>query len=157
MNDDLAGFLNARLDEDEAAASAATTGPWEWETPDRIGEWTDHGPNLMSKTATWRSPEGRGPNPSMVLGAWGYDAWGVSIDDEDAAHIARHDPARVLREVAAKRTIIEWWQRGDPQPGDPAPSPTYEGWRKSLPGYQLLRQLAAVYSDHPDYRQEWTP
>lgn len=66
-------------------------------------------------------------------------------------------PKRVLREVAAKRAILAWWQRGDPDPEGPAPSLTYENYRRSLPGYQLLLHLAAVYSDHPDYREEWKP
>ena len=63
-------------------------------------------------------------------------------------------PERIAREVEAKRAIIAWWQLSD---RSPAPSPTYENWRKSLPGYQLLLHIAAIYSDDPDYRQEWKP
>lgn len=62
-----------------------------------------------------------------------------------------HDPARVLREVAAKRAImaehlrvggscrmcIEW-------PPEPWPCRT-------------VRLLAATWSDHPDYRAGWAP
>jgi len=81
--------------------------------------------------------------------------------EEDMAGAAARDPdcdcgypARVLREVAAKRAILKWWRRGD---RDPAPSPTYEEWRRSLPGYQLLLHIAAIWSDHPGYRAEWGP
>jgi len=52
--------------------------------------------------------------------------------------------ARVLAECAAKRAIIQWWING-------------------VIGYvevdgeltNPLLPLAAVYKDHPDYREEW--
>lgn len=63
----------------------------------------------------------------------------------DCATQARFTPARVLAECAAKREIIRWWVDG-------------------LIGYvrvddeltNPLLPLAAVYKDHPDYRQEWS-
>lgn len=60
---------------------------------------------------------------------------------------------RVLRECAAKRAIIQEWQ--------PAP---VGGWGVHADGVDVgnweatdnaVRHLAAVYSDHPDYQQEW--
>jgi hypothetical protein len=51
-------------------------------------------------------------------------------------HIARHDPARVLADVEAKRRIVEW----------DAEQPVDRG---------VLNILASVYADHPDYREEW--
>lgn len=51
-----------------------------------------------------------------------------------ADHIARHDPAHVLREVAAKRRVLDAWEDID-----------YD-----VPDY-VIDALAAVYSDHPDY------
>jgi hypothetical protein len=51
-----------------------------------------------------------------------------------------YDPARVLAECAAKRAIIET------QPVSKI---------AALPNPFILRALAAVYSGHPDYRQEW--
>lgn len=62
----------------------------------------------------------------------------IECDPDNAAHIARHDPARVLREVAAKRAIVERY----------AKAPDWAGGED-------VRLLAAVWSDHPDYRQEW--
>lgn len=61
-------------------------------------------------------------------------------------------PARVLADVAAKRAIVDEWARlvfDDREP------PWGTGWREGL-GF-ALRHLAAVYSEHPDYRQEWAP
>jgi hypothetical protein len=70
-----------------------------------------------------------------------------------AAHVAMHDPARVLREVEAKRAIMEQHPEGE------------DGWcgdQMALTGCKwerwpcpTLRHLAAAYSDHPDYREEW--
>ncbi len=77
-------------------------------------------------------------------------AWCSNGHDDDlanAVHIARHDPARVLREVEATRALIAAIEHPDPNQG-----PEY--------GYGLRLALmfrAAVYSDHPDYDQSWKP
>jgi hypothetical protein len=62
-------------------------------------------------------------------------------------------PERVLADVEAKRRIVEWVTGAQAAAGDPpgfcagdAPALTYP-----------LRHLAAVYGDHPDYREEWRP
>lgn len=59
------------------------------------------------------------------------------------AHIVLHDPARVLREVNMKKRMIEDLDYGGGEMGDA------QG--------QVIRQLASVYSDHPDYDQKWAP
>ena len=51
-------------------------------------------------------------------------------------------PARVLRECEAKRRIVEGMDYGDID---------------NINEPEVLGLLAAVYSDHPDYRQEWAP
>jgi Family of unknown function (DUF6221) len=69
-----------------------------------------------------------------------------------AVHIARHDPARVLLDVAAKRAVVQTWlvavrrrliEHLDPDAVDMAET--------------AIAHLAAVYADHPDYRQAWLP
>jgi hypothetical protein len=64
------------------------------------------------------------------------------------AHVARGAPARVLREVAAKRAHLT----------------AYEGaingcleWGITTMLENILYSDAAVWSDHPDYKQEWAP
>jgi hypothetical protein len=86
----------------------------------------------------------------------------------DADHIARHDPARVLAECAAKRAIVEEHQpvdytsMGMESPnachicGIDAGMGEWEWLRDSWP-CPTLRALAAVYADHADYRDEWRP
>jgi Family of unknown function (DUF6221) len=66
---------------------------------------------------------------------------------------AVYDPVRVLREVEAIRAIIKL--RGeafDPRFDD---DPWNAGYDRAMWG--VLGNLAAVWSDHPDYRQEWKP
>jgi hypothetical protein len=98
---------------------------------------------------------------------WPLAALGVLDDKEHAAwypltieaagHIARWDPARVLREVEAKRKILAEYQR------------LYAEINELVvhgrePGHHMdaMRALhvavcahAAVYSDHPDYNPAW--
>lgn len=86
----------------------------------------------------------------------GTGAWTVVDEDagetvtRDAAHytahhIAHHSPDRALREVAAKRQLLRWVMNW---PMRPAPPSSVDG---------VLEMLALPYSDHPDYREEWTP
>jgi len=50
--------------------------------------------------------------------------------------------ARMRREIEAKRAIILQWEHSPPE------SPVLTN---------VLYQLAAIYVDHPGYRQEWKP
>jgi len=76
-------------------------------------------------------------------------------EDEAEASVAKaefahggygcYGPARVLAECAAKRAIIAGIiPERDPQAGNPDYDPLW-----------VIRELAAVYKDHPDYRKEW--
>src|SRR5699024_3770632 len=86
-------FLRARLDEDEAVARKAIEGY-------RSGEWE------------MRYPPYAGSGVYVVGEEDGYvtcDQEGLSDSvgtDGIGRHIARHDPARVLREVGAKRAVL---------------------------------------------------
>lgn len=72
---------------------------------------------------------------------------------EDEASIDRRDQTwesvtRDTAEVEAKRRIVErlgWWL-DDPNP-DPDP----------IGILFIAQQMASVYADHPDYRDEWRP
>ena len=85
-----------------------------------------------------------------------------------ALHVGMHDPARVLREVEAKRAIV-----AEHEPDRVGKFGSEEAARclvclTDREGYEelweadewpcaTLRTLAAVYRDHPDYRSEWKP
>ena len=118
---DLVAFLNARLDEDEAVANAAATSG-----------------NQFAAEGVF-APEWRFANDSaMVRSGAGAIVFGEGAPSgEQAVHIACHDPARVLREVAAERAMLEDLDLTYPD------------------AVHLRKLLAAAWSDHPDYQQEW--
>jgi hypothetical protein len=147
----LAEFLRARLDEDEAAAKAA--------------EHAD-GPDTLS----WRRGGARHLTfdnhcsedyESVFAGNW--DRILIARDSVHggplAAHIARHDPARTLREVEAKRARLARYERAHEQvivcreAGDPAESLSWARAASEL--WLSIADDAAVYGGHPDYRAEW--
>lgn len=134
----LVDFLASRLDEDENSALAASPGPW---------HLNDEHDEVLA-----------------VDDIKVCDAYALASNQlrNTARHISRFDPERTLREVEAKRAIVKRHQPYqetvtlisvgtfypcktcgdvDDQP-DPWPCHT-------------LRHLAAVYSDHRDYREEW--
>jgi len=146
--DGLIAFLNARLNEDEATAKTATAGPWEFEgddpTDDEIYSVHDGIVDLVGVTVAFT----RDRNVA------------------NGQHIALHDAARVLREVEAKRAIIAG--HGPPNGGRDADrcrvctAIAYTGMghadaRRFRAPCPTLLFLAAVWSDHPDYRKEWKP
>ena len=90
--DPLVAFLNARLDEDEAIAETAGRSGFPAADYDSRWRYEDVDRRL--------SPVGVGP--------------------DTFPHIARHDPARVLREVEAKREILAAYVKaGATAPGGP--------------------------------------
>jgi hypothetical protein len=136
VTDDIVAFIRARLGQDEQAARAAGAQRWD------ASGWT---------FATSPDEVATG-DERVVVG---------SVDDDRGdgnlaavEHIARHDPARVLREVEAKRALLAWVQD---RLHDAEDFPADEEYR--LKAIQALRihlpLLAAPYSDHPAFREEW--
>lgn len=78
-------------------------------------------------------------------------------------HFGRYRPARVLAECEAKRAIVEdcaKWERMHEEASEymTASDPvllTYKAKRSVAT--DVLRSLASVYADRPDYREEWRP
>lgn len=143
--DDLVEFLRARLEEDEAIArKACEYAEASWKLDEELGE-----------TVLWWPPEPRVAEMERQKGLPVVsDQWrGQTIGSRIAPHVARHDPARVLREVTAKRAIV-----------DDLANEIHWGARSSL-DYQdavdafkrMLKRLALPYVDHRDYRKEWRP
>lgn len=152
-------FLRARLDEDEAAASRV--GPvayYRYEDPPG------------KRTATTR----RGTFEFKDAGSMSHaesDLW---------EHAIRHTPQRVLREVEAKRAILDLHANWPVLVEGPTQIETANSdsinefamhasrrfaWTTEReytrkfgtqpPTAPMVKALAAVYSDHPDYDPEW--
>jgi hypothetical protein len=134
--DDLVQWLRAQLDEDERIARAATLGPW---VQSGIGDY--------GWTVTFGRP-----------GA-GVETADTEQGLADADFIAAHNPARVLREIDAKRGIVRAYETAVAAFNDTGPAMAdYDrltGSVSSLRG--SLELLAAVYADRPGYRKEWRP
>lgn len=141
-------FLLARIAEDEAVARAATEGPWEADAMD-----AGHSRFEMN---VWITAGDAGDTVCDMGGLQRSHNEKVALDDgyKDAQHIARHDPARVLAECAAKRAIIAEHQQD--HLGAVCTRCRFIGGYMEYP-CPTLEALAAVYADHPDYRQEWAP
>ncbi|MEV5261761.1 DUF6221 family protein [Streptomyces anulatus] len=142
--DDLVQFLRDRLAEDAKTALSAALG--------------------RSKYAAWRAEETDVYTQEVILSGHAHRVAdtgptypGADDYEEDAAraaHIARHDPARVLREVEAKRRILDSYLPDAVS----ADEQINEEWHTgSALADDLLCLLALPYSDHPDYRDDWRP
>ncbi len=143
--DDLVAFLRERIAEDEAMARAATDGPWAtWEGASMHGLG-----DLLHPVLT----PGQKPGSHAVI---------VTASWLDAEHVSRHDPARTLREVEARRRLLNL-HSPTKAGGDECAVCDYGvdscgcmgmngGWPCAT-----IALLALPYADHPDYREEWRP
>lgn len=149
----LVEFLRARLDEDEKVARAASGAPWEASVP-----------NMVHVNAAAQ-------RENRAFRTLGHVA--NTECAEYQLHIARHDPARVLAEVKAKRQIVDlhgivhreigWLADGEEEHGEIpvcglcVPKHSHYQRREDVPEGACLtvRHLALPYADHPDYRDEW--
>lgn len=135
---DLSEFITARLDEDEAAAKAVTEpGRASWVVSPGEDEYGTRG--ILS------------PAPE-----WDYQVASY-VDADTALHIARHDPARALREVAAKRRILAEVVGQIDEMDSRIEGEWGSGYRTTGESDLLLALLALPYSDHLDYQPEWAP
>lgn len=154
-------FLLARLAEDEAVAQAAANASltdepeFAWH---RDSDWTLSSDDWTVITQSTRTIFGCCMDEKHV------DGRGIGVaSSAEVNHIARHDPARALREVAAKRRMVELceqWPIMVEAMDEPRRWLTTEAYRaetgRDWPSTDpMIRALASVYSDHEDWREEW--
>jgi hypothetical protein len=75
----------------------------------------------------------------------------------DAQHMEQQSPRRILAECAAKRGLVRSFNScaaAERSTSDFGPRLVTSGMVKAFD--ISLKILAAVYRDHPDYRQEWS-
>lgn len=138
--DDLIVFLRAQLDEDErialksveqaivnlAGADAASVADW------HVVERPATGSFVATRDQWDRVTE--------IVPTYG---------GAHAEHIATHDPARVLREIDAKRRMLDWLARKD----DWALDNNLWTWDSD----DALCLLALPFADRPGYQEGWAP
>jgi hypothetical protein len=125
---DLTEFLLARIAEDEAVAREATRGPWLF---DAISG-AIYAPE--ERTATYVHLR-----EDVVYGDDG-------VFSHNAAHIIRHDPARVLAEIEAKRAALAEFV-------DAADGGNGEGYMAE----RAMQYMALPYAEDPGFREVWRP
>jgi hypothetical protein len=70
----------------------------------------------------------------------------VTLPSHIARFVARHDPARVLADVAAKRWLVDRAEHVMSHSPDHA---EVTAW------LHVIHRLGAVYADHESFRDEW--
>lgn len=152
-------FLEARLAEDEAVALKAGGSEAEWLY--RAEYDNETGNEVVWANSRSEDNFGGSAKPFVTYRrhvTMDHEGCLPAVDEDDGTHIARHDPARVLREVAAKRAVMI--------AADDATSydMTVEGDRgvgsrnmieDPYVGDVILRALASAYSDHSGFDPAW--
>lgn len=144
----VADFLLARLAEDEAMARAATWPPDGGYDSGLAPEW------LLDDAGDLRDA-----NLVAITADDGGGAGGLMFSVA-GNHIARHDPARVLRQVEAMRRVVEEHRPTRRQVIDGDGMETVESYflcdsDMDMWPCDTLRALAAIWSDHADYDPDW--
>ena len=128
---ELVDYLLARLDEEEDAAKRAGFG-WgaDWAAEDRFTDGYEY---------------------AVIVAQGSIDA--VTSEDGDVVrHIAIHDPARVLAEIAAKRAVLDHAERrcsDAATSGDPSACLIAGGV------LEAVERLAQVYAGRDDFDPAW--
>ncbi|MGW2083424.1 DUF6221 family protein [Streptomyces sp. NPDC001939] len=128
--DGLVQWLREQLDEDERIARAATPGPWHIRHDGVVGDDGEHWP--VAYTDSYRA-------------------------SEDCLHVAEHDPARVLREIDAKRHILARACEALNDAGSPDYLMRGPACMSLVELEPIVKTLATVYADRCGYREEWRP
>jgi hypothetical protein len=138
--DDLIAFLRARWDDEEAEARSAAEvygARWWW-------------------NPSWGLVKGDPDNDPEATSIFSIGEENVAeVWSEVGPHIARHDPSRALREVEAKRKVVEEYAEALRVAGGYRETRYEEGRREALE--LVCRAYGAAYADRSDYRPEWKP
>ncbi|MDQ2873977.1 MAG: DUF6221 family protein [Actinomycetota bacterium] len=123
---DLAEFVKARLAEDEELARDAYQGNFRWYGEEEAAHLEESDDPVLYATLE-------------------------ALTKADARHIVEHGPERVLREVEAKRDILARYEDCLARQEDPDyPSAVARDQAREYEDF-VLPNLAAGWSDHPDY------
>ena len=132
----LVDFLRARLVEDERIALPHCA----------------EGRRRIEGAGRWRCDDMGGTVRESLINPLdgGYEVVAQADLHMTAEHIARHDPARVLAEVAAKRAILDLHAEPGHLPCDAHNPITLDNEH-----CETVLLLAAPHADHPDFDPSW--
>lgn len=143
---DLVQWLTACLDEDERIARAATAGPWRAHDT-HLGQY--------GYAATVLSGDGNDTDLRAWLPSMSNEPWDEKRNVwADAAHIAAHDPARVLRDVEMKRSLVAAYASAltvGPDIEGGYKRPIREAFARQAPNFLLV--LALPFADRPGFAE----
>jgi hypothetical protein len=133
----IAAFVLARLDELEHKARATAYSfassiedPWSVRQKDRRDEM------------------------SWAVYSQGKYLKASELHEADARHIAAHDPAYVLADIAAKRRIVATFVEVDAHPNRLVYAFMQQQW---VALRAVVAGLALPFARHPDYQESWKP
>ncbi|MFH8792220.1 DUF6221 family protein [Streptomyces sp. NPDC017941] len=169
--DEFVRWLGEQLNKDERIARAASGGtvvgePGNWEPSPAGDEWEAFAGDIEEELLVALRPNL--PRPPVVLSGM----WGAIVSQEpdpaegDAAsampalvHAAKWDPARVLREIDAKRQILRDLKNAEVTLAAAGSEGTVHDLMTGAANTlrRTVRLLAAPYADRPGYREEWRP
>ncbi|MER7361900.1 DUF6221 family protein [Nonomuraea wenchangensis] len=179
MMSELVDFYEARLGEDQAWAEGCQGHRWVWECTedDKVAE-----PNPVEEESladgdrvALRSVEQRTVDyASWTLSATTPISYAEEVRSVAAGHIVRHDPARVLADVAADRKLIARYkaaeesheealraltdarQSGADEAAVHAAGEDLAAAHARAAAYlTILEDRAARFFDHPDFQPHW--
>ncbi|SNT43269.1 hypothetical protein SAMN05443665_102959 [Actinomadura meyerae] len=145
---DLVEFLRARLARDEQIARDCASAPWKAAPSGTVGIDTD-------EPAPTAEPAAKAEFAAKTEFTAKADFVAKAENDAYAEHIARHDPARTLAEVAARRRIVDDYEKNAWILGQGHSTPELEAAQAVRES--VLRLLALPYATHPAYQEEWRP
>lgn len=164
-DDGLVEWLHAQLDEDERQARAAVIpaheGPGAYQPHPELATWRYVPGGEVEYVSTPEMLSYEYAEPYRVT--CDSEGLGPAVDESVGPHIARHDPARVLAQVAAYRAILELHQpkryehdsdgiEHNLEPHEWDCEHDLEQWP-----CPTVRHLTTVYADREGWREEWRP
>lgn len=138
--DDLVRWLGEQLDKDAARAEEAAAA--------RGGHWSAQ--SWQNGRHAARHYVGASAEAGVVRSDSEIMTGGAAV----VRHAAAHDPARVLREIDAKRKIVQLLAETI-EAGENYKGPDYYDGVNACE--RTLELLALPYADRPGYRAEWAP
>lgn len=164
-------FVEAQMAEDEAAAvRAARPEPWVKPQPSRPDWYVQFWADEQDRAAVVADPESSAYPIVATLGHDATDEAEEELAEGRVEHIARHDPARALAQVAFMRRIVELHTTGVYRTYDCSNADHIQEWQceRAKEPYTEHRYcevcgnecvevplLAEIWAGRPGFKNDW--